>query len=113
MKESEALRLSDNEMRILRKIRESVISVVSDATVFFFGSRARGNPQQHSDWDILVLIEKVTPEAKEKIYGVLYDIELEEDIIIGPLILARDEWENKRFRNHPIHEEIDKEGILV
>jgi len=113
MKKFDEIALTDRERGILRKIRESVKSVAADATVIFFGSRARGNPQQYSDWDILILTGKVTPEIEHEIYSTLYDIELDEDIIIGPLILPRDEWEHKRFKSHPIHERIDEEGVLV
>ena len=113
MKSFEELNISETGREILRKIRESVLALLPDSTVIFFGSRARGNPMEYSDWDILILTDKVTPEIEHKIYAALYDIELEEDIVIGPLILPRDEWEHKRFKNHPIHERVDEEGVLV
>ena len=113
MKTFDEILLSEKERAILGKIQESVKAVLPDSTIILYGSRARGNPQEHSDWDILILTEKVTPEIKDGIYGVLYEIELEHDIIIGPLILPRNEWEHKRFKNHPIHENIDDEGVLV
>lgn len=113
MKKIEEIMFSTREMEILRKIRESVKSAVADSTIVFFGSRARGNSQEHSDWDVLILVERLSPEIKDRVYDVLYDVELEHDIIIGPLILLRDEWENKRFKNHPLHDEIDREGVLV
>ncbi len=113
MKSIDEIMLSENAKGILRSIRESVKTAAPDSTVIFYGSRARGNPQEHSDWDVLILTEQVTLAIKDLIYDALYEIELEHDIIIGPLILPRDEWEHKRYKNHPIHERIDEEGILV
>lgn len=113
MKTLEQIKLTENERGILKKIREALLAALPDASIIIFGSRARGNPREYSDWDILILTGIVTPEVKDRIYDVLYDIELEHDIIIGPLILPRDEWERKRFKNHPIHERIDEEGALV
>lgn len=113
MKNIDEIIISEEGKTILRRIRESVTSAVPDSTVIFYGSRARGNPQEHSDWDVLILTEKVSPSIKDLIYDALFEIELEHDIIIGPLILARDEWEHKRYKTHPIHERIVEEGVLV
>lgn len=113
MKKICEIHLSENERTIIGKISNAVNAVIPGSSVIFYGSRARGNPQEHSDWDILILTDTVTPEIKDSIYDALYDIELEYNIIIGPLILPRDEWDSKRFKNHPIHERIDEEGVLV
>ncbi|MEW5946319.1 MAG: nucleotidyltransferase domain-containing protein [bacterium] len=113
MKTIDEIPLTENEREILRKIQTAVKEELPEATVIFFGSRARGEPQEYSDWDILILAEKVTPEIKERIYDALYEVELEKDIIIGPLMLPRDEWEHRRFKEHPIHERVDEEGVLV
>ena len=113
MKTLKELKLSDKEMNILHKIRAVVTGILPDGTVIFFGSRARGEGREYSDWDILVLTETVDWKIERRVFSALYDIELDEDIIIGPLILPRDEWENKRFKDHPIHERVNVEGVLV
>lgn len=113
MRKIEEIPLSEREAEILREIRDVVKAVLPDAAVIFFGSRARGNALEHSDWDILVLNDTVTPEIEHEVFSALYDVELERDIVIGPLVLPRDEWENKRFKNHPIHKCVDEDGALV
>lgn len=113
MKTYSEITLTEKERGILKRIRETVRGVLPDATVIFFGSRARGDAREYSDWDILILTDKVTHEIEHEAYAALYDVELDEDIIICPLILQRDEWEHKRYREHPIHERVDEEGVLV
>jgi len=38
---------------------------------------------------------------------------LDEDVIIGVIVIARDDWEFKRFVGHPMKRNVEKEGILV
>ena len=99
---------------VLSKIKTLVKDIDRHADIILYGSRARGDEHPDSDWDILILVNSKTDLDYERIFRHrLYEIELEKDIIIGPLILPRDEWENKRYKNHPIHERIDEEGVLV
>jgi predicted nucleotidyltransferase len=113
MKTLEALQLSKHEYAFLEKVRKTVHKVLPHEPLILFGSRVRGEAGPESDWDILILPSRVTSELKHRIRAVLYDIELEEGVVINPLILPKVEWEKGRFRDHPIHRRIDEEGVLV
>jgi predicted nucleotidyltransferase len=113
MKTLEALQLSKHECAFLEKVRKTVHEVLPHEPLILFGSRVRGEAGPESDWDILILPSRVTSELKHRIRAVLYDIELEEGVVINPLILPKVEWEKGRFRDHPIHRRIDEEGVLV
>ena len=113
MKSVDELSLSDKEREIIQKMRTAVNKTLPDSTMILFGSRARGNAAADSDWDVLVLAETVSPEIEERVFSALFDVELDENIIINPLVLPRDEWNIKRYRNHPIHDTVEAEGILV
>lgn len=107
------IQLTDDESEILQKIKGAVQSVLPDATVIFFGSRARGDAREYSDWDILVLTETVDWKIERRVFSALYQVELDEDIIIGLLVLQRNEWDYKPYRDHPIHDLVEAEGVLV
>ncbi len=78
---------------ILAAIKEKIISVVPDANVVLFGSRARGDWHEESDWDILVLTnEEVSYELDDQLFDVLYPIILEIFNPINIILVNQTEW---------------------
>lgn len=55
-----------NSSSIFVSIKTVVLSVLPDARVFLFGSRARGDFNRHSDYDVLV-ITKENIELRKKL----------------------------------------------
>ncbi len=86
--------LTDKE--ILQKIRASVQEIVPDAKVFLFGSRARGDWHDESDWDILVLTEnEVGRNLKNKLHQNLYSVSCEiGGYFINSIVVQEADWFN-------------------
>ncbi len=99
---------------IQNRITESIQSVDPKATAYLFGSRARGDFQPDSDWDILILIDeqRVTNEIEDKFRDGLYDIELESGQIISTFIYPKKYWENTLIYS-PLYKNVQKEGVLL
>ena len=78
---------------ILAAIKEKVLSVIPDATVMLFGSRARGDWHDESDWDILVLTDQeVTHELDDKVFDAVYPITLEIFNPINFILVNEKDW---------------------
>ncbi len=99
---------------ILQKISNSIHKQDTLALAYLFGSRARGNNRENSDWDILILVKnsEVTNELVDSYRNELYDIELETGKIISTLIYPMNEWENK-LKFSPLYNNVQKEGIVI
>ena len=98
--------------KILIKIKESVLKEVPDAKIYLYGSRARNETKQLSDWDILILLKQdnITSALERKINYPLYDIEFETNEIISPMIYSLNEWETK-YKITPYYQNVMKERI--
>ncbi len=104
----------DNKKDLLLRIKRSVMSSVSDATIILYGSYARGEEKTESDIDLLILLnkDKITWEDEKEIKYPLYDIEFDIGKIISPLVLSKKDWE-MRHRITPFYENITNEGITL
>lgn len=99
---------------IIRKIQELTSNKYPDAEVYLYGSQARGDAKQISDWDLLILLNtKNVPFTLEtKIMDEFYEIELETGEIFSPLIYSKEEWHHK-YNHTPLFENIQNEAIKL
>jgi predicted nucleotidyltransferase len=84
------------------------------AGIILYGSKARGEDEEFSDIDILVLLDEVVNNSlEEEIFSTAFQLELEYDVIFGIIVYSKNFWDSKLGREIPLHWNVDKEGILV
>ncbi len=114
MKSFESASLMKNESEAIEAAIRMLKSEFSVSKVILFGSKARGDHDEHSDIDLLVVASKLLHWKEEKaIVGALFDIGMEYDVIFSPLFTSVDEWENGMFREFPVYQEISRDGAVV
>lgn len=83
-----------SQEEILAKIKSIVLEEIPDAKVYLFGSRVTGNVHEESDWDILVLTEKIADRAlRKKMHYKLFPFNLTINGIIDTTIVNEIDWE--------------------
>lgn len=99
---------------VIDRIKAEVRKMRPQVQTILYGSEARGEARPDSDIDLLILVDvdKLTYEDKDRIIAPLYDIELDTGIIISTLIMPRKEWENRPFQT-PFQYNVSKEGITL
>ncbi len=86
--------------------------------VILYGSYARGDQNQNgeiSDIDIMILVDLNEEEIKEiekKVIDYSYDLDLEYDILLSPIIENIDNYKN-RTKYIAFYKNIEKEGVLL
>ena len=87
-------RLSREE--VLDLIRTTVRATEPDAQIILYGSRARGDAREDSDWDVIILLNK-PPMTHQKRYEIACDL-WDKGFDIGEEINARvytkDQWDS-------------------
>lgn len=83
--------------------------------VILYGSYARGDYRENSDIDIMILTDlndKEINEYGERIWEFAYDIQLENDVLISPLIKNIDKF-NNWLDFLPFYMNVQKEGVVL
>ena len=82
--------------------------------MFFFGSRARGDAEEMSDWDFLVVVPgDLDLDREQSIRHRLYEIEWELGPVISSIILTREQWNSELYRELPFSKNVRREGIVL
>jgi predicted nucleotidyltransferase len=106
-------KLSPQVNFIGEKIKALVKKQDKEAQVLLFGSRARGDSENESDWDILVLTDKNSDELNNLlIKEFLYQIEMPYHVVISAIVKNKHEWYD-HYAVTPLFDSIQKEGILL
>ena len=98
---------------ISKLIRNSISSIDPKAEVILYGSRARGDERNDSDWDILILTDySINLQNERKFRDKLYDLELETGEPFSVFAYSKNDWQTKQ-RITPFFQNVTQEGILI
>lgn len=98
--------------RILSKIKSGVLQIDQGAVIILFGSRARGDNRNDSDWDLLILTDlPENKKTKDLFRDKLFDTELELEEPISTIIHNKNTWND--YEITPLYQVILKEGIRI
>lgn len=103
------------EKEILRRITEKLKERFSGriVSVHAFGSRVRGDNDEWSDFDVLVVVRDKDPEIEAKIINVFVDEEIKGGLSFAPVIKDIRSFEMEKKYHTPFYENIMKEGVKL
>jgi uncharacterized protein len=98
---------------VLSRIKTVVKNIDATAEVILYGSRARGDNQPESDWDILILVESRTDLEYEMVFRhALFGLELELGEAFSITVHNKKKWTSKYWMT-PLYHNIQQEGFRV
>jgi predicted nucleotidyltransferase len=96
-----------NKIEIAKEFAKSLKGVEK---IILYGSVARGEDEEASDVDILIIsLDK--PKIKDKVIGKAMDILLDTGTYISVKVISPSEFE--RLRNTHFFSQIEKEGVII
>ncbi len=112
--ENKKFRLKRNEIQALRELKDFLKREFPGSKIIIFGSRARGEGDEESDIDILILTPgKTDRRGRKNIIHFIFELNLRTGANISPIICSEKEWEEGVFSVLPIKNYIKEEGIKL
>jgi predicted nucleotidyltransferase len=100
--------------RLLAECKAAIAVVAPDATVILYGSRARGDAREDSDYDLLVLVDREADMQLERaIVNQLVPLEVRTGKVLTVLVYSRSQWDSALYRAMPFHKNVTREGVLL
>ena len=103
--------LSEQDRRSAREFNERVKKVARVLDLRVFGSRARGEAEPDADMDVFVELETYTPELRQRISEIAWEVGFEMDRIITTVVTARYELGHGAMGANPLYLNVEKEGV--
>ena len=114
MKDQKELQLLEKEKKAIRELKRKVLEIFPEAEFILYGSKARGDNEEFSDVDILIILDReITRIIEKEIFDIAYDIELENDMVFGLIVESKAFWDSELGRSMPLQWNIDREGIKI
>lgn len=102
-KESKAVKLFSQKIKEL--LQDNLVEIK------IFGSKVRGDYEEDSDIDILLVVNNMNYMLRENIYDILLEIDLEYDPKISLKIFTTEEMEINKQMGSPFIFNVEREGI--
>jgi uncharacterized protein len=114
MKTLSDLQLPQHLWKALQEAQRRISLEFAVDRIVLFGSVVRGEEDEESDEDILIVLnEPPDHQARNRISRLILDINLQYDTNLSELIVDRQSWDHGLPSVLPIHERIEEEGILL
>jgi predicted nucleotidyltransferase len=103
--------LSERDRQIVREFERRLLSIVPVLDLRVFGSRARGDAVPDSDLDVFIELEESTPELRQRISEIAWEVGFEMDRVISTVVTTRSELEHGAMGANPLYLEVEREGV--
>lgn len=106
--------LAKAETELIKRFKALLERRLHVHQVIVFGSRARGDANEGSDLDTLVVVEEPQDNNVLRFASeCAFEVDLGSDVVISPIVVSRDDWENGPERSSLLALAIRREGIPI
>ncbi len=103
--------LADADREIARELLRRLVTIVPVLDLRVFGSRARGDAVPDSDLDVFIELETCTPQLRQRISEIAWEVGFEKERVITTVVVTRAELEHGAMGASPLVLNVEREGI--
>lgn len=99
---------------IISRIKDvAAVSIPAGGKAILYGSRARGDAKENSDWDLLILLnkDKLVQDDYDKVSYPFVLLGCDLGTEINPIMYTQKEWE--AYNITPFYENVQRDGINI
>ncbi len=106
--------MTETEKKIAAAFKESLAHKLRVSDVIVFGSRARGDADEYSDLDVVVVLDEDPDDSiRDYVSECAWYAGFEEGIVVVPVLFSSREWQMGAVRNSLLARAVEKEGQAV
>ena len=99
------------EKAILSRLKQFVSERLALHRMVLFGSRARGDAGEYSDYDVLVVLDRRNPELRSEILGIAALMMDKYGVLVATVLRSAEEW--RKSQGYPFARNIARESIAL
>ncbi len=106
--------ISEDEKVLLMKCGNVIKKADPSAQIILYGSRARGDADPESDYDLLILTDGDADINREDLFRrQLFPIEIETGCVFTVILFNKRAWNTPLYRVMPFHQNVEKDGVFL
>ena len=103
--------ISERDRNILNQFASCLKVRYPDTRVWLFGSRARGDAQDDSDFDMCIVMDIMDKERNTAINDIAWEVAFDNGTVITTVRYTREEFETGPRSKSPLTKNILREGV--
>ncbi|MBN1359206.1 MAG: nucleotidyltransferase domain-containing protein [Sedimentisphaerales bacterium] len=102
------------DLSLLDECKAAVQAVAPGASLTLYGSRARGDAREDSDYDLLILVDgPADMDLERAIVDQLVPLEVRTGQVLTALVYSRAQWDSPAYRAMPLYKNVAREGVPI
>jgi predicted nucleotidyltransferase len=114
MKRLSDIDLSPSQSEALDQIQQGLLENFSIEAIVLYGSVARGEADEESDIDLLIITtHALERHERHRITELIFETNLRHETNFSSLVADRASWESGLYSVLPIRQNIERDGVLI